>query len=239
MFGHAVAFFEDVVCDGVGIVVHKSAPHAEHLIGFDPDKGGPISAFCVSQYRGASPFGDFNGSRDSKGAPSGVSIQPSFTGDLEISLILRIKGGLSVAALEGHLSTRRIAGGIIAKHGRVEACDSIDAAFSKIRTGHLLVDKSELLKGKDVLSCFYNAMSEKLPDGRRRAPAGMGYSLVTPAKVKVGARNDLPHAYAESVSGIVEYVPIRRATPEERNNLWLPCYIDEGVLVVKQFSSEE
>lgn len=237
MFCHGISSSLGGVCGGVALVVHGSFPHGEFLQGVGTQGAGNRAApatFCVSQYKGAAPFGEFNGAKDAKHAPSGVSLQPSFTGDLNISVILRAKGKIGSAEIEKQFRHRRVAGGSIARHGRVINCSDLADAFSRIRTGYLLIDRSSLLSGGDVIDRCFDVLSEKLPDGRKRVPAGLGYSFLTPMKQVSGGRNGLPHVYAESVSGVVEYVPIRKTTDEERNRLWLMDYIDRDVFVVKQ-----
>lgn len=259
MFCHAMAASLNGVCGGVGIVVHGAYPHAEILPGVKSQNGEPGSTFCVSQYRGAAPFGEVYGVKDAKHAPAGVSIQPAFTGDLHISVVMQAKGRINTHNLEEQLCRRRIAGGIIKQHGPIEACASIAEAYAKIRTGYLLVDRSYLLAGGDVIVRYFDVLAEKLPSGRRRTPAGLGYSFLTEEAAVKGSRTGFPHAgvrktdqgkdvenpenflhvYAESVSGIVEYVPMRQATEDEKDSLWLTSYIADSVLVVEQHFKHE
>lgn len=243
MFCHGIASSLGCVCGGVGIIIHKATPHAEKLQGINQKKGESKSistALCISQYRGAAPFGEFNGAKDAKYSPTGVSLQPAFTGDFNISVVIQLNGITGISGIEKELHRRRLSGGIIKKHGQIEPCESISDAYSKVQTGYLLVDRSYLLEGGEVITRYFDVLSEKLLSGRIRTPAGLGYSFLTnPAANVSGSRDGHDHVYAESVSGIVEYVPIRKATDKEKSNLWITSYIADSVLVVKQFFHEE
>lgn len=166
--------------------------------------------------------------------------QPFALSHYEVSLIIEFEGEEEdIAAfrddvIAGHrfkqalMANMRFAGGPIVSVKEVMLSDFYREALGKLpRTGHFVLDVSqELLPTKEdedqldrAIALLYpiekadeNEEDEDASQSKRRwlALSNLGFILVSDVAHRSGVRSGLPHAYAEPLLGLVEYVPLRR-----------------------------
>lgn len=163
--------------------------------------------------------------------------QPFALSHYEVSLVIELEGEEDeMAAFRDDVVTEhsfkqalmanlRFAGGAIVSVRDVMLSDFHQEAIDKLpRTGHFVLDVSQELlpthEGEDQLdraiALLYPVATE---DGQEDDPqikkrwlalSNLGFIRVSEVANRAGARLGLPHAYAEPLLGLVEYVPLRR-----------------------------
>lgn len=201
----------------------------------------------------------------SKDKKFSLSDQPFALTHYEVSLVLKLEGdadtmeGLREAAVDGRLkqwlqSTLRLAGGTLVSIGNVLLADYQNEALGKLpKTGHFVVDVSqELLPENDqedpldrAIALMYpreetteEAPEEDPPSLKRwLALSNLGFIRLSEVAHREGVRQELPHAFAEPLLGLVEYVPLRRAI--QRSDLpvfWSFTHPQDDVIVARAFA---
>lgn len=157
-------------------------------------------------------------------------------------------------------STLRLAGGPLVSIGGVLLADYQNEALGKLpKTGHFVVDVSQELSPENAeqdpldraIALLYprqdqgDGQSEENDEGspkndedrplkRWLALSNLGFLRLSEVAHREGVRQDLPHAFAEPLLGLVEYVPLRRAA--RRSNLpifWSFTHPQDDVIVAR------
>lgn len=189
--------------------------------------------------------------------PHALSLQPTASCHLTLSLLFEVRGSGGKDRVERFLRTARIAGGNIDGHGEIEAEDELDALH--LPKGFWLIERSDLLQTDgspaDALITAIGRKPRKaettavrnpgdppppLPDSWLAASV-LGYAMTTPFETRAGVRQtddgETPlHAFCEPLLGLVQYVSTRdygsRPIP-----FWEHTWLQDDVFVVRQTPS--
>lgn len=226
MFAHALARKLGVKDTGV-IYIH----HDRQDLG-----GFAYGRFTPAQRRGSAFI---NKNDYSSKNPNALSLQPTASCHLHLSLVIRFDCVIDSDVLIELLNNQRFAGGQIIEIGKVEIFEEKDLSkiFSKnIKTGFMVLDRHDVLlayqqsQNLNRLQAFTRLLA-LTKDGLNHAfgeyhglsflsATNLGYALLEEPKTdRTGVRqaytldNDVietPHAYAEPLIGLVQYVSIRQ-----------------------------
>ena len=230
MFAHALARKLSVKDTGV-IYIH----HDRQDLG-----GFAYGRFTPAQRRGSAFI---NKNDYSSKNPNALSLQPTASCHLHLSLVIRFDGRRRprLADLQKLLMNSRFAGGQITSYGEVEWADDNektlkDVLSNTIKTGFVVLDRQDVLlayqqsQNLNRLQAFTRLLA-LTRDGLNHAfgehhglsflsATNLGYALLEEPKTdRTGVRqaytldNDVietPHAYAEPLIGLVQYVSIRQ-----------------------------
>ena len=230
MFAHALARKLSVKDTGV-IYIH----HDRQDLG-----GFAYGRFTPAQRRGSAFI---NKNDYSSKNPNALSLQPTASCHLHLSLVIRFDGRRRprLADLQKLLMNSRFAGGQITSYGEVEWADDNektlkDVLSNTIKTGFVVLDRHDVLlayqqsQNLNRLQAFTRLLA-LTKDGLNHAfgeyhglsflsATNLGYALLEEPKTdRTGVRqaytldNDVietPHAYAEPLIGLVQYVSIRQ-----------------------------
>ena len=230
MFAHALARKLGVKDTGV-IYIH----HDRQDLG-----GFAYGRFTPAQRRGSAFI---NKNDYSSKNPNALSLQPTASCHLHLSLVIRFDGRRRprLADLQKLLMNSRFAGGQITSYGEVEWADDNektlkDVLGNTIKTGFVVLDRHDVLlayqqsQNLNRLQAFTRLLA-LTKDGLNHAfgeyhglsflsATNLGYALLEEPKTdRTGVRqaytldNDVietPHAYAEPLIGLVQYVSIRQ-----------------------------
>lgn len=230
MFAHALARKLSVKDTGV-IYIH----HDRQDLG-----GFAYGRFTPAQRRGSAFI---NKNDYSSKNPNALSLQPTASCHLHLSLVIRFDGRRRsrLADLQKLLMNSRFAGGQITSYGEVEWADDNektlkDVLGNTIKTGFVVLDRHDVLlayqqsQNLNRLQAFTRLLA-LTRDGLNHAfgeyhglsflsATNLGYALLEEPKTdRTGVRqaytldNDVietPHAYAEPLIGLVQYVSIRQ-----------------------------
>lgn len=247
MLGHALGRDTGIFPTGVALVHH----HADLLAESHLPKG--YGNIFPQQYRAASLIDK----ADYVGQSVSLSLQPTSSVDLEVSLVMAFAAGApGPGQITSALRQRRLAGGLIVGHGKVVVCDSLYGEYGvcrALRTGFWTVDQSNKLDPADRLGSLLNLVypptpphpdAELLATDRAASkpdkkawltPAVLGYAMLTAFEQREGVREGVPHAFAEPLVGLVEYRSSRHLEEESSTNLfWSGQWHDQDAYVVSQ-----
>lgn len=182
-----------------------------------------------------------------------LSLQPSASCHLTLSLLIQVQGGINEKRVKDFLRTARIAGGNIDGHGKIAAENELDDLH--LPKGFWLIERSDLLQGEGspvdalVAAIDHKPARETAPpapaDGTPPplpeswlAASVLGYAMTTPFETRAGVRqtdagDTPPHAFCEPLLGLVQYVSTRdygqRPIP-----WWEHGWLQDDVFVVRQ-----
>ncbi|MHB1229655.1 MAG: type I-F CRISPR-associated protein Csy2 [Halothiobacillus sp.] len=238
LFTHALGLDTDTQPNAVGIVHHDAQLLTESRM------SSKSFGHYPQQFRAATFIDQTDYSSKNKYA---LSLQPTVSMNIEISLILLFEDKCpSPSKVEASLYQRRIAGGLIIEHGRPVIMESLDEALRAISGGFFLVDRSdEIRSDKGRIESLLSLVNDQPPPGMKRrwlSPAVMGYATLTDFAQRQGAREAMPHAYAEPLVGMIEYHSVgQRKKLELKDNREFPCFwrgkwLADDVFVVKSES---
>ena len=230
MFAHALARKLSVKDTGV-IYIH----HDRQDLG-----GFAYGRFTPAQRRGSAFI---NKNDYSSKNPNALSLQPTASCHLHLSLVIRFDGRRRprLADLQKLLMNSRFAGGQITSYGEVEWADDNektlkDVLSNTIKTGFVVLDRQDVLlayqqsQNLNRLQAFTRLLA-LTKDGLNHAfgehhglsflsATNLGYALLEDPKTdRTGVRQaytleqaviPTPHAYAEPLIGLVQYVSIRQ-----------------------------
>lgn len=189
--------------------------------------------------------------------PHALSLQPTASCHLTLSLLFEVRGGINIDRIRRFLRTARIAGGNIDSHGEIEAADDLDALH--LPKGFWLIERSDLLDTDgspvDALVAAIGRKSVRaeapeapkpgdppppLPDSWLAASV-LGYAMTTPFETRAGVRQtddgETPlHAFCEPLLGLVQYVSIKDYGPRPIP-WWEHTWLQDDVFVVRQTQS--
>lgn len=243
LFGHNLGLKTGCEPQRVAILHHDTQLLGEH--GSDG-----FYDFHPQQRRGATFI---DGVDYSSKNPHALSLQPTATCHLTLSLLIEVDGRINTDKIKRFLRTARIAGGNIDSHGEIEAEDELDALH--LPKGFWLIERSDLLQTDgspvDALVAAIGRRPAKAetaaaqPDGAPPplpeswlAASVLGYAMTTPFEARAGVRQtdrgETPlHAFCEPLLGLVQYVSTgdygQRAIP-----WWEHDWLQDDVFVVRQ-----
>ena len=199
---------------GAGAVLHDHALRAEK---------GEFGSSLPHQQRGAALID----SNDYANGTQSLSAQPTARCDGIVSVIVAIHedGDVDASAIAEFLDRGRIAGGTIAEHrfNPKKGClfDTFKEAQERIGGGFSMVDRADLLvpaEGEDPLDAFLRATRryKTVANGQQQpeswlVPYAAGYQGLTTPSVRRGTRDNIPHAFAEPLVGLMQFVPRSKA----------------------------
>lgn len=233
MLGHAIAARLGKPDSGVGIVHHSAAPHIEY-IEYIPNTNGWMNGLPC-QFRGAT------GEIASGGTgPLQNSIQPAVTGDLDVSLVLKIgdKPFPDMSDVRKVIASMgvRLAGGKVPRPPRILEADDLPSAIRMCGRGYWVSDATQtvrdrLAEGMPIVEAVMGRVA-----GGWHIPATLGYRALTRFEERPGARDGLDHAYSEPVVGLVRYDSVFSLGRDDAPPLalWSHRWITDSMFVVHQ-----
>jgi CRISPR-associated protein Csy2 len=199
--------------------------------------------FSPQQRRAASfTFTNISGKGYSRTNQQALSLQPTASAHLRLSLIIETEGAAPAHQVEAWLGMARFAGGVIQGHRPVSVYESIDDAFAMAaEAGFAVVDRRDLLEphhGADPATLLVRRLGADVPGGPTWLSATtVGFAGITPFARRDGVREGdrgYLHAYCEPLVGLVQHVSIRQYEEEWRHLLWRPSWPSQDVFVLQQ-----
>ena len=232
MFAHNLGRHTGSYPTGIGILHH----HGE-ILGENGKDG-----VSFQQRRGAVSIGDKDYVKPKAGekAVPQLSLQSTASCHLIWSLLLEFDALPSAQEPERFLSSARLGGGQIIKHGRLQAVEGGDEAkaLALTQSGYWIVERQDLMEsGGDPLDALIRATSHT-PDGEGGEaenwvfPATLGYAAITGFEHRTNVREGYRHAFAEPLVGLAQYVPVR--TYDGPLPLWRHRWLRDDVFIVTQ-----
>lgn len=223
-FAHALARAASTREIGVGLVHHDADYSIENL--------GAYTVF-PQQRRGAVLIDKDDYAKQSKS----LSLQPTVTGHLELSLIIEFPvNTVNPELVNDFLFKSHYGGGLILEHGAPKVLPTLEECQALIRTGFAVHDRSELLRDEQ-LNPLEKLLELTTPKASEKqswlVPALLGYQAITPLAARCKVRGDYRHAYVEPLVGLTQYVPLRQAAVpiwsyHEANNAYFAKPIEKG-----------
>lgn len=195
--------------------------------------GSAYGRFTPAQRRGAVFIGKKDYSSKNKYA---LSLQPTASCHLEISLIIDFKRVQDMKKLTDIVQRSRFAGGQIIGVHELAECESTEAALALIRNGFVVQDRKDLLQHYQQqfqvnrLQALAQLLSHKpdadIPDIPAQklswlAATTLGYALLeSPTIARTGIRQadqqqSTAHAYAEPLVGLIQYQSLHQVQQVE------------------------
>ncbi|HRQ14443.1 MAG TPA: type I-F CRISPR-associated protein Csy2 [Promineifilum sp.] len=185
--------------------------------------------------------------------PHALSLQPSASCHLTLSLLFEVRGSINMQRVKRFLRTARIAGGNIDGHGDITTGHELDDL--PLPKGYWLIERSDLLQGEGSPVDAMVAAIGRRPARNEQPPAQadgtppplpeswlaasvLGYAMTTPFETRAGVRQtdsgETPlHAFCEPLLGLVQYVSTwdhgQRPIP-----WWEHGWLQDDVFVVRQ-----
>lgn len=224
MFAHNLARQTGMADKGIVFIHHDR----QDLGGF------AYGNFTPAQRRGSVFINKIDYSSKNKHA---LSLQPTASCHLHFSLLIKVDAKrIFIKKITDFLRNARFAGGKILEFGDVKALDGIAEALNKIKIGYVLIDRQDVLQHYAQAQNFkrLQAFTELLslsPEGLQQvfgaqhrlswlSATNLGYALLEAENVnRTGVRQaydknnqprDTPHAYAEPLIGLVQYVSLNQ-----------------------------
>lgn len=224
LFAHAIARQLDVPDEGIILIHHDRQELGKWTtkgIYTDPkDKKtylGLIPQFLPQQRRGAVYIDKTDYSSKNKHA---LSLQPTVTAHLDISLILALEGVSNTGLLDKLIRDQtRFAGGQIISIGKIAHYGDLWDVTEKMPNGFLVQDRqADLLAhqqatGLNRIEALVDLLAMRADGEAARSwmsAAVLGYALLEAPVKRAGAREGYAHAYAEPLVGLVQYVSKRQ-----------------------------
>lgn len=170
--------------------------------------------FYPQQRRGATFIGKNDYSSKNKYA---LSLQPTATAHLQVSLIMAFDQFNNTGALEAILRRNsRFAGGQIVGWGSPQLFENAEDLLDHCPNGFFVQDRQCWLTGH--MQAYGLGRIEALTDLLARrdetrpwlSATVLGYALLEAPTARAGSREGYPHAYAEPLVGLVQYVTRRQ-----------------------------
>ncbi len=184
---------------------------------------------------------DHSSANKNKNGYSSLSLQPTLSAHLRVSVVIKFDDLQDVDAVQKMLARAKFAGGTVISHGQIETQETLQAAFKRLPSGFVLRDKSSELEqpGESRAAVLVKKLAAN-PQIDAHPPwlsaTTLGYATVTEFKHKGGAREGLEHAFAEPLTGLVQYVSIRKAAPELKSLMWSYAWPHPDVFLLTQRS---
>jgi CRISPR-associated protein Csy2 len=233
LFAHQLGRKVGTFPTAVGIFHHHAQLLGEHF----------YARFHPQQRRGAVFI---NGDDYSSKNKYALSLQPTASCHLVLSLLLAFdsRDGLpATSKVEDFLHGARLAGGQILHHEPVKVLPDYQAVKRQMRGGYWLIERMDLLAEGDPLdkliavcgkanASSQEVLSDALPDSWL-TPTTLGYAAITDFAQRGGVRDNYPHAYAEPLVGLVQYVS-PRTWGDRPLPLWRSYWPQTDVFIVTQ-----
>jgi CRISPR-associated protein Csy2 len=202
--------------------------------------------FFPWQLRGGNLTVESNGaSSDYAGASMSMGLQPVALCNLTATLVIEGMGEVNANELEDHLLGSRLAGGAIQSCCPVKTEVEWSNILTSIDNGFFIKARTDLLatvapdqRIETLLKCLYtsklNSQSKDTAVEKSwLVPMNLGYLPITTVTYKRNTRINLPHAYAEPLVGLVEYVSKRSLKDNDLGNLFWGYCKDGPAYIVK------
>lgn len=154
-------------------------------------------------------------------APQSLSEQPIALCNLRASLVIHGIPDVTEAAITDFIQEARVAGGQIQEFGNIQIAEW-DVLKKQLPRGYAIAERRDLdqVPAADRLGWMLHKLWEKKevdsPDSWL-SPMCLGYLALTKRERRHGARLGLPHAYAEPLVGMVQYLSIGKLQQEQKN----------------------
>ncbi|MCX8016765.1 MAG: hypothetical protein N2690_02505, partial [Rhodocyclaceae bacterium] len=191
MLGHALADRLGAQDRGVTLIHHRGRLQLDEL-------DGKSYMRAAWQVRGASGPGE---------SPLSNPVQPCVLAELDVSLIVELDRPVDLARVQSVLRAMplRLAGSPIARLPKVEQTDDPWQALKMCGRGFVTLDASRSVQARlDEGAAILDAMFGRRADGWF-VPATVGYRMLSRFEPRQGVRDQLEHAWAEALMGLVEY----------------------------------
>lgn len=170
-----------------------------------------------------------------------LSLQPTLSAHLRVSVVIKFDDLQDMGAIEKMLARAKFAGGTVLSHGQIKTEETLQAAFKCVPSGFVLRDRSAELDqpGESRAAVLIKKLAAN-PQLDAHPPwlaaTTLGYATLTEFKHKGGAREGLEHAFAEPLTGLVQYVSIRKAASDLKSLLWAYAWPHPDVFLLTQRS---
>lgn len=226
MLGHAIAARLQVKDLGVGIIHHS---HEYEIEVFPDINKKPYPCY----FQGASTEAN-----SEKKTPRENPIIPTVTGHITLSLIIQLDQAVDNDRCKRLLRKMRfrLAGGIVPQDPFISDTDDLTEAIRRCGRGYWLSDavttvQERLERGIGIIEAVMGKI--ELPGWH--VPAVVGYRALTRFANRKGARDNLPHAFAEALVGLVRYDSIYQILRnKEQPKLWRHQWLDKTTFIVSQ-----
>ncbi len=241
LFAHALARELNTPDHGMILIHHDRQELGEYA----------FARFYPQQRRGAVFIGKTDYSSKNKYA---LSLQPTASAHLTISLIIQFEHVDQPEQIKHWLSHARFAGGQVIRFGNVQVFEDSDAlidALGSMPNGFVIQDRHQWLidyqqqHGINRLDALVQLLAKKDPQRSWLSAAVVGYAALEAPQQRGGVRENLSHAYAEPLVGLVQYISIRQLLNaeeyEEEQPFWTrhwqksdPALDHDDVFLLKQ-----
>jgi len=237
MLGHNLGLKIKAMPTGVAVIHHDA-----QLLGENEGKGF-YGRLRPQQRRGDSFVDRADYSSKNQHA---LSLQPTASCHLLLSLVLSFDAAIDLDAVEDFLPTARIAGGQIIEYDTPELLTDESALHRRLKSGYWIIERADLMQGHaNPLDAVIKTIGTKPVRTEKGAlpsswimPTVLGYAAVTGFERRAGVRGGYHHAFCESLVGLVQYVSLRdygdRPLP-----FWHYEWINKDVFVIKQEKGEK
>jgi CRISPR-associated protein Csy2 len=201
LFSHALARELNNQDRGVVVIHHDRHDLGEYAYG----------RFYPQQRRGAAFIGKNDYSSKNKHA---LSLQPTATAHLHLSLIIEFDVLNQLEQVKAWLKHARFAGGQVTQFGELLLRDDEWCAMDEAPHGFVLLDRRQWLHahqqqhGGNRLQALIHMLAHTDQARPWLSAAVVGYAALEPTAWRGGVRENWPHAYAEPLIGLVQYVPL-------------------------------
>lgn len=177
-----------------------------------------------------------------------LSLQPTASCHLRVTLVLEYdaleSAPPSLGEVNEFLHGARLAGGHIVSHGEPYVAESLALLRRLLTSGYWIVERQDLLAsaGADsdpldglIAACgrtLLDVDAEKPKSASWIAPTTLGYAMLSDYVQRPGTRGGYPHAYAEPLVGLVQYVPLRELG--DYPPLWRTTWPRDDVFLITQ-----
>lgn len=214
---------------GVALIHHSRQDLGEKFYGkFHPQQRRAASY----SYDQKAPTNDYVGSSLS------LSLQPVACAHMTASIVWQVQNVVDLTAARAFLEQCRLAGGTVVGHGPIEFLDDIATAFSRLKSGYVLLDRRDIMKEASSAKNHAQALVEALgtihpgeEDKAWLSAACVGYAAISELAPRPGAREGYDHAFAEPLVGLVQYKSLRQMRQEASDMdmaLWKPHWDNDN-----------
>ena len=169
-----------------------------------------------------------------------LSLQPVASAHLRLSLIVDIDNLLSIDGVRRFLYRARFSGGQVISHGEPAQYDELDEAIENMPAGYFVMDRNDLMQtgdGENPAEKLISQLGPKHETGSTDtwlSAACVGYAMLTPYQIRIGAREGYEHAFAEPLVGLVQYRSSRNFDDDFENVIWKPEWLQNDVYRLHQ-----
>jgi CRISPR-associated protein Csy2 len=231
MFAHNLGRKICAFPKGVAVIHHDA-----QLLG---ERGSAFyGRFHPQQRRGATFI---NGEDYSSKNEHALSLQPTASCHLTLSLVLTFDEGIDKDAVMDFMKSARISGGQVIDCGDPEIINDDEKLRHRLKTGFWVIERPDLMQSQgDPLDAVIRAAAVRQDTSEPGeipnswiVPTVLGYATITGFQQRGGVREGYPHAFCESLVGLVQYVSLRDYG-ERPIPFWSHQWLGEDVFVINQ-----